>query len=94
MRPGLGLGSNGAVLPAIADPWLKAYRAHVAQFVLLLVVVACLMYTGGLLRTRIFDEMLAIWRRSATRPARPRADSCTACARARCIIGHGSSPSG
>jgi uncharacterized protein (DUF2235 family) len=61
----------GALLPAVADPWLKAYQAHVPEFILILAIVASLLYVGGLLRTRIFDEMRAIWRRSPQTPAAP-----------------------
>lgn len=63
------LQAAGAVLPAVADPWLKAYQTHLPAFIFLLATAASLLYAGGLLRTRIFDEMRAIWRRSSHAPA-------------------------
>jgi hypothetical protein len=63
------LQAAGAVLPAIADPWLKAYQAHVPEFILIIAIAVSLLYAGGVLRTRIFDEMRAIWRRASQAPA-------------------------
>jgi uncharacterized protein (DUF2235 family) len=55
----------GALLPAVAAPWVKAYHSQLTAFVLTLIVLAYLLRLGGRLRTRIFDEMRAIWRRPA-----------------------------
>ena len=65
------LQSVGTLLPAVADPWLKSYQTHVWQFVLVTAIVTAMLSLGGVLRTRIFDEMRVIWRRPPQTPAPP-----------------------
>lgn len=49
-------------LPAMAAPWLDAFRAAPGLFAIGATLVSLLLFWGGVLQRRIGDVMLAIWR--------------------------------
>lgn len=60
----------GAVLPAMANPWLDAFASHPGAFLAWTFLLALLIRRGSKLRDRMQDEMRSLWRTLATTPRR------------------------
>jgi uncharacterized protein (DUF2235 family) len=58
----------GGFLPALATPWIDAFKAAPGSFGVGAAVVALLLFWGGALQRRIGDVMLAIWRPIVSQP--------------------------
>ena len=64
----------GALLPAIADPWIDAYANHPVRFVLAILTLTALQFCSAALTRRIDDRMRGLWAPLAPGPIRmPRA---------------------
>lgn len=56
-----GISSIGTFLPDFLSPWLKAYQSHPALFLLIMFLFVAILYLGGRLQGKLFDQMRRIF---------------------------------